>query len=208
MQTFLNDLFRGLEGSADRRFELSAPVTGTVDADEDRIAQVIRNLTRNAIEHTGPGGLVRLTAKAHGERLELAVEDDGPGIPEAEHERIFDRFHRTDGSRARSLGGSGLGLAIARAIVLAHGGRIWADQSPEGGARIVLELPLFAGQLTVAADRRRPTRSEPTVGPLRVVSVLILLRLASYSARLRSGRHEDRESQADAGWRGSYRRTR
>lgn len=156
VQTFLDDLFRGLQGSADRRFELSAPVTGTVDADEDRIAQVIRNLTRNAIEHTGPGGLVRLTAKAHGERLELAVDDDGPGIPEAERERIFDRFHRTDGSRSRALGGSGLGLAIARAIVLAHGGRIWADQSPEGGARIAFELPLFAGHLTAAAGRRGP----------------------------------------------------
>jgi len=145
VQTFLNDLFRGLQGSADRRFELSAPVTGTVYADEDRIAQVIRNLTRNAIEHTSPGGLVRLTAEAGDKRLELAVEDDGPGIPEAERERIFDRFHRTDGARSRSLGGSGLGLAIARAIVLAHNGRIWADQSPEGGARIVLDLPSFAG---------------------------------------------------------------
>jgi len=54
------------------------------------------------------------------------------------------------------LGGSGLGLAIARAIVLAHGGHIWADPSPESGARIALELPLFAGHLTAAADRRRP----------------------------------------------------
>ena len=145
VQAFLNDLFRGLQGSADRRFELSAPANGTLEADEDRIAQVIRNLTRNAIEHTGPGGLVRLTAEGRGERLELAVEDDGPGITDAERDRIFDRFHRTDSSRSRSLGGSGLGLAIARAIVLAHGGRIWADQSPEGGARIALELPLHAG---------------------------------------------------------------
>jgi two-component system, OmpR family, sensor kinase len=145
VQTFLTDLFQGLQGSADRRFELSASATGTLDGDADRIAQAIRNLTRNAIEHTGPGGLVRLTADARGERLELAVEDDGPGIPEAERERIFDRFHRTDGSRSRSLGGSGLGLAIARAIVLTHGGCIWAGQSPEGGARVALELPLFVG---------------------------------------------------------------
>ena len=160
VQTFLNDLFRGLQGSADRRFELVAPADGTVDADEDRIAQVIRNLTRNAIEHTGPGGLVRLTAEARGERLELAVEDDGPGIPEAERERIFDRFHRTDGSRSRTLGGSGLGLAIARAIVLAHGGQIRADRSPEGGARIALELPLFAGHLTTVTGGRPGRRSD------------------------------------------------
>jgi len=156
VDTFLNGLFQGLRGSADRRFELSAPATGTLDADEDRIAQVIRNLTRNAIEHTGPGGLVRLTAEARGERLELAVEDDGPGIREAERERIFDRFYRTDGSRSRALGGSGLGLAIARAIVLAHSGRIWAERSPEGGARIAFELPLFARPLSAAAHRRCP----------------------------------------------------
>lgn len=141
VQIFLDDLFRGLQGSADRRFELSASTAGTLDADEDRIAQVIRNLTRNAIEHSAAGGLVRLTAEARGEYLELAVEDDGPGIPEGERERIFDRFHRTDASRSRSLGGSGLGLAIARAIVLAHGGRIRAGRSPEGGARIAFELP-------------------------------------------------------------------
>ena len=156
MDTFLNGLFQGLRGSADRRFELCAPVTGTVYADEDRIAQVIRNLTGNAIEHTAPGGLVRLRAEARGERLELAVEDDGPGIPEAERERIFDRFHRTDSSRSRSLGGSGLGLAIARAIVLAHGGRIWADHSPECGARVALELPLFAGPVSAVSGGLRP----------------------------------------------------
>ena len=161
---FLTDLFRGLQGSADRRFELSASATGALDGDADRIAQAIRNLTRNAIEHTAPGGLVRLTAEARGERLELAVEDDGPGIPEAERERIFDRFHRTDGSRARSLGGSGLGLAIARAIVLAHGGRIWADQSAEGGARVALELPLLVGvspgEAHVVAETGRDRHSD------------------------------------------------
>ena len=160
VRTFLTDLFRGLQGSADRRFELSVSATGALDGDADRIAQAIRNLTRNAIEHTAPGGLVRLTAETRGERLELAVEDDGPGIPEAERERIFDRFHRTDGSRSRSLGGSGLGLAIARAIVIAHGGRIWADQSPEGGARVALELPLLVGESSVEAHVVAKTRRD------------------------------------------------
>ena len=63
--------------------------------------------------------------------------------PRDERERVFDRFHRTDPSRSRREGGSGLGLAIARAIVEAHGGRIWADTSPEGGARVAFELPGF-----------------------------------------------------------------
>ncbi len=141
---FLRELLAGVQESADRRFELSLSAQGTLEADADRIAQVIRNLICNAIEHTAAGGLIRLTARARGRRLELAIEDDGPGIPAAERQRIFDRFHRTDGSRSRLQGGSGLGLAIARAIVLGHGGRIWAEQSPEGGARVAFELSTFA----------------------------------------------------------------
>jgi signal transduction histidine kinase len=112
-------------------------------ADGDRIAQVLRNLVQNALQHGGPGGVVRVSATARGDRVRVAVDDDGPGIPPAERERVFDRFHRTDLSRTRRSGGSGLGLAIARAIVQAHGGRIWAEISPQGGARIAFELPGF-----------------------------------------------------------------
>jgi two-component system OmpR family sensor kinase len=72
------------------------------------------------------------------------VEDDGPGIPPDQRERVFDRFHRTDSGRGRAAGGAGLGLAIVRAIADAHGGKVTASASPEGGARIVLELPGFS----------------------------------------------------------------
>ena len=71
----------------------------------------------------------------------LWVDDDGPGIPASERERVFDRFHRADPARTRRAGGTGLGLAIVRAIVDAHGGRVWATESPLGGARVVIELP-------------------------------------------------------------------
>ena len=76
-------------------------------------------------------------------RVEFAVADNGPGIPPAELDRIFDRFHRTDAGRDRRRGGTGLGLAIARALVEAHDGRIWAESEPGMGATLRFELPRF-----------------------------------------------------------------
>jgi signal transduction histidine kinase len=74
----------------------------------------------------------------------VAIDDDGPGIPPAERQRVFDRFHRSQPARDRSTGGSGLGLGISRSIVEAHGGRIWVEDSPLGGARVAFSLPGFA----------------------------------------------------------------
>jgi len=161
VRPFVTELFDSLTLTADRRFELGDVPDGQLRADEDRVAQVVRNLARNAVEHTGPHGLVRLrvTAKPRG-WLEMAVEDDGAGIPAAQRDRVFDRFHRVDSSRARAKGGAGLGLAIARAIVEAHGGRISAGSSPEGGARVAFELPGFrpAGR---AVGRRSAAAAPP-----------------------------------------------
>jgi signal transduction histidine kinase len=114
---------------------------GTVRADPDRVAQVLRNLARNAVAHTAPGGRVSVRADAVGDRLRITVEDDGPGIPPEQAEHLFERFYRSPDSRARDRNGSGLGLAIAKAIVEAHGGRIWAEASDRPGARVLFELP-------------------------------------------------------------------
>jgi two-component system OmpR family sensor kinase len=127
-------------GGATEVEELAA---GTVAADPDLIAQVVRNLLANAHRHAGPGGRVVLSARAAGRSLSIAVDDDGPGIPAPERERVFDRFHRSDEARDRASGGSGLGLAIARAIVEGHGGEIGVDDSPLGGARVRFTLPGF-----------------------------------------------------------------
>jgi two-component system OmpR family sensor kinase len=116
---------------------------GVLRADPEQLTQVIRNLLANARRHAGSDGRVEISALSHGSRLTILVDDDGPGIPEAERERVFDRFHRSQASRDRGSGGSGLGLAIARAIVELHGGRIWAEESPLGGARLAFELPRF-----------------------------------------------------------------
>jgi signal transduction histidine kinase len=137
----VHDVFDAVSLTADRDFELGTVSDVSIEADPDRLAQVIHNLAQNAVAHTPEGGLVRLSAAANGRYVRFAVEDDGPGIPPDQRDRIFDRFHRTDISRARTTGGSGLGLAIARALVEAHGGRIRAGASPEGGARLEFDLP-------------------------------------------------------------------
>jgi two-component system, OmpR family, sensor kinase len=146
LQPFTADLWDGMSLTAERRFELSAIPAGTLRADPDRLAQALRNLARNAIEHTSaPRGLVRLdVAQAAGDRVRFVVVDNGPGIAPDQRERVFDRFHRTDAARDRASGGTGLGLAIVHAIVTAHSGRILAGERPGGGARVELELPGFA----------------------------------------------------------------
>jgi signal transduction histidine kinase len=137
---FFEDLRRDLPLFGDRDFRVQA-VGGTLEADPDRLTQVLRNLVRNAVAHTSPGDRVEVAATAFDSRLEIAVSDAGPGIPSEELEQIFERFHRLDRSRSRDSGGTGLGLAIARAIVEAHGGQIRAQSAPGQGATFALQLP-------------------------------------------------------------------
>jgi signal transduction histidine kinase len=119
---------------------------GRLHADPEGLTQVIRNLLANARRHAGPKGRVELSAMSKGSRLTVRVDDDGPGVPVAEWEQVFDRFQRSEISRDRGSGGSGLGLAIARSIVEQHGGRIWIEDSPLGGARVAFELEGFSRQ--------------------------------------------------------------
>jgi signal transduction histidine kinase len=130
---------------ADRHYELAPIPPGELRADPDRLAQALRNLLGNAIENTADGtGLVRLRVEeVPGGRIRFLVEDDGPGIPLGDRERVFYRFRRVDPARDRASGGAGLGLAIVRAIVEAHAGRVSASDSPEGGARMEIELGGF-----------------------------------------------------------------
>jgi len=147
LRSFVNDLWDGMSLTADRRFELGPVPEGTLDADPDRLAQALRNLARNAIEHTpeGSGRVVLEVQRLAPDQVRFAVVDDGAGIPPDERERVFERFHRTDAGRSRSTGGAGLGLAIVRAIAEAHGGRAVAAEPANGrGARVELVLPGFA----------------------------------------------------------------
>lgn len=115
----------------------------SVLVDADRMAEVLGNLLTNALRHTPQGGRVQISSRLRGSEVEIWVEDSGEGIAPDELERVFERFYRVDRARSRASGGSGIGLTIARAIVTAHGGRLWAESAGSGmGARFVTALPV------------------------------------------------------------------
>jgi two-component system phosphate regulon sensor histidine kinase PhoR len=106
-----------------------------VRADPLRLKQILSNLVENGIRHGHEDGVVRVTASPGADGwLRVAVSDDGPGVPEAARERIFERFFRVDKARARNRGGTGLGLSIVKNLVLAHGGEVRVDSAPDGGS--------------------------------------------------------------------------
>lgn len=117
-----------------------------VEGDRDRLKQVLLNVVANALEHAPDGSEVRLALKCDGQLAELSVVDEGPGIPEDELSRIFERFYRRDPSRNRNKGsGAGLGLSIAYWITRHHGGDIRVESSVGEGTTFVISLPLLEG---------------------------------------------------------------
>lgn len=132
-----------------------------VRGNPDQIRQLIIILLDNAYTHTPPGSEINVEISADNARASITVSDNGPGFGPEHHERIFDRFYRTDGARTRSSGGTGLGLAIARWIAEVHGGSISAESAPGEGATFTVLLP--------RADSPAPDRRQTdTAGPARV----------------------------------------
>jgi signal transduction histidine kinase len=117
--------------------EVDLPEPLPVEGDLRRLGQVVVNLLSNAHEHTPAGSRIAIAGRADPTEVRLAVSDDGPGIPPAELEAVFARFHRLDAV----AGGSGLGLAIVRGLVELHRGRVWAEQRPGGGTIVTVVLP-------------------------------------------------------------------
>lgn len=135
------DLLPSLE---ERRQRVSVDVDSSAErvrADPAKLHDILRNLVANASTYAPPDSTIRVHASADGGQTRIAVEDEGPGIPEGDIERVFERFYRVDKSRARDPGGTGIGLAIVRHLVELMGGRVRAENRAEGGARFVLELP-------------------------------------------------------------------
>jgi two-component system, OmpR family, phosphate regulon sensor histidine kinase PhoR len=119
-----------------------------VRADAVRLEQVLGNLVDNAIKYGRTEGTVEVSARLLEDGLvEVAVEDDGPGIPPDALERVFERFYRVDKARSREQGGTGLGLAIVKHIVQTHGGKAWVSSQPGQGARFCFTLPRDPGGL-------------------------------------------------------------
>jgi two-component system, OmpR family, sensor kinase len=136
------------------QFSASRPVevTGT----QDRLRQVLDNLLANVRAHTPPGTTATVRVDQIGDRAQIEVRDTGPGMPEEDAHRVFERFFRADAARTRTRGGSGLGLSIVSAIVTAHGGTVTATSKPGEGLVVTVLLPV--------------TSLRPEVEPLAVVA--------------------------------------
>jgi signal transduction histidine kinase len=111
------------------------------DGDPERVHQVVANLLENAVRHSPAGSGVEVRARRSANAVTIEVIDEGPGIPEQDADRVFERFYRADSARATSDGGAGLGLAIARWIVDLHGGEIHPERREPHGCRMVVTLP-------------------------------------------------------------------
>jgi len=119
------------------------PSLPLVEADRDRLAQVMGNLLGNALRYASQGGHVTVRAMEQNQEIVVAVADDGPGIPSQDLPHLFERFWRGGRARRRATGGSGLGLTIARSIVKAHGGRIWAESVAGEESTFAFALPVL-----------------------------------------------------------------
>jgi signal transduction histidine kinase len=127
--------------AAGRPITLEAAEPVIVDADTERLRQIIDNLIGNALQHTPAGTPVTVTVSSEPGSARLTVADQGPGMTADQAAHVFERFYRTDDARARARGGAGLGLAIAASLAAAHGGELTIDTEPGHGAAFHLRLP-------------------------------------------------------------------
>jgi len=138
------DLAPALEARQQEVLTTIGDGAGTAQADAAKLHDVLRNLVANASAYGPERSTIGVVTARSGDRITIDVLDQGPGIPEEDRARVFERFYRVDKSRARDPGGTGLGLAIVRHLIELHGGRVSVANRPEGGARFRVEL-LAAG---------------------------------------------------------------
>lgn len=140
-----------------------------VEADPDRIQQVLTNLFSNAIKFSPPGSTVRITLECRPGELTIRIVDQGRGVPESKLESIFERFQQVDPGDSRKKGGTGLGLAICRSIIQQHGGQIWAERNDtslpgEPGTTVAVRLPRAELSSPITASSM-PARDSTELAP-------------------------------------------
>jgi signal transduction histidine kinase len=165
------DMARPLLVQRQHALEVSVPAAGlAIEADIDRIVQVLSNLLTNAAKYTPPGGRVVLSASAQGDRAVIVCEDDGPGVPAELVPTLFDPFAQGPRALDRREGGLGLGLSLARTFTALHGGTIHLEPCDQGtGSRFVVTLPLASSAVADAPGETAP--SPERVSPRRILVV-------------------------------------
>ena len=145
MAGFLRSVSADLSERIERRglhVDISVdPDAANISADATKLHDALCNLLENAVNYSPEGGRIELGTRADGDRVLVTVGDHGPGLPDADLERVFERFYRVDKSRTQDPGGTGLGLSIVRHLVELHGGRVKAENRKEGGAVFTISLP-------------------------------------------------------------------
>jgi two-component system phosphate regulon sensor histidine kinase PhoR len=137
----VGDLTPTFEGRG-QQIELTvAPNAATVMGDPAKLHDALRNLVENASNYSPERSRIRLSATTNETRVRLQVADSGPGIPEADRQRVFERFYRVDKDRSRESGGTGLGLSIVKHLIELHGGEVSVENRAEGGAVFTIDLP-------------------------------------------------------------------
>ncbi len=142
VQAVVADLAPALDARCQKVDITIGPGAESFQADPAKLHDILRNLIANASTYAPEESTIRVTGdKTTADRTAISVADDGPGIPDGDALRVFERFYRVEKSRARDPGGTGLGLAIVKHLVELHGGSVRTDNGPAGGARFTIELP-------------------------------------------------------------------
>jgi signal transduction histidine kinase len=152
---------RPLVGAAGTRVDASLDEAALAAVDADALRQVLLNLLDNAVKYGPRGQRVRIELTRADGLVRLAVDDEGPGIPAAERQRVFERFHRLERDRRSALAGTGIGLAVVRDLVERHGGRCHVEASARGGARFVVELTASDAPSTFGSPRQATSQEGP-----------------------------------------------
>ena len=141
------ELFGPLTRSRGMSLRVTPQAGIVMNVDRDALHQILLNLLDNAVKYGPPGQTITIGSEIAGDRVRIWVEDEGPGIPHEDRQRVWEPYIRLDRDTEAVTGGSGIGLAVVRELVTLHGGRTRAEGVPRGGARLVVELPIRDGRL-------------------------------------------------------------